>query len=201
MRAATEKPRWSEIGILRPFAAIIALIGFVALVAVGIRTLIGRAKQPEPPIVPPAPPAPVPVPAPSRSMWQRFSLRHPITIAVIVVVIVIVGTLAYIPFAERTTSIGGVELQPSEYDQFFTYSQMEALTHFAKCDAMLFSTKPEDELENVKERMAVAVEFESAPGQGPGSREGQYARRVRSPEEIAEAIRLAEEFYQRVNCL
>ncbi len=206
LRTATDKRRWSDVGILRPFAAIIAtilaIVGVVALIVVGVRTLAGRGRQPEPQVAPPAPPPPPePAPAPSRSIWQKFSFRHPVTIALIVVVVVIVGTLAYIPFAERTTSIGGVDLQPSEYDEFFTYSQMEALTHFAKCDAMLFSTKPEDELENVKERMAVAVDFEGAPGQGPGSREGQYVRRVRSPEEISEAIRLAEEFYERVNCL
>lgn len=114
--------------------------------------------------------------------------------------VVIIGTLAYIPFSERSSTIDGIRHEPSEYDEFFTYSQMEAMTHFAKCDAMLFSTRPEEELENVKERMAIEVEFDSTRGAGTASRAGQYTRRVRSPEEIAEAIRLAEEFYERVNC-
>ena len=122
------------------------------------------------------------------------------TITLVVVTLVIVGTLAYIPFSERSSTIGGIRNEPSEYDEFFTYSQMEAMTHFAKCDAMLFSTRPEEELENVKERMAIEVEFNSSAGPGASSTAGQYNRRVRSPEEIAEAIRLAEEFYERVNC-
>ena len=122
------------------------------------------------------------------------------TITLLVVILVIVGTLAYIPFSERSSTIGGIRHEPSEYDEFFTYAQMEAMTHFAKCDAMLFSTRPEEELENVKERMAIEVEFNSSAGPGAASSAGQYNRRVRSPEEIAEAIRLAEEFYERVNC-
>ena len=116
------------------------------------------------------------------------------------VLVVVVGTLAYIPFSERTSTIGGIRHEPSEYDDFFTYSQMEAMTHFAKCDAMLFSTLPEEELENVKERMAIEVEFNSSSGTGAASQAGQHTRRVRSPEEIAEAIRLASEFYERINC-
>lgn len=193
----------SDVGILRPFAAVIAVIGFVALVVVGIRALTRRDEDAEAPVAPPSPPAPPPPPAasPRRRGLLGRGVRHPLIIALIVVAVVIGGTLAYIPFADRISSIGGVALQQSEYDDFFTYTQMEALTHFAKCDAMLFSTRPEDELESVKERIAIEVEFESAPGQATGSREGQYVRRVRSPEEIAEAIRLASEFYERVNCL
>lgn len=118
----------------------------------------------------------------------------------IVVVVVVVGTLAYLPFSDWSSTIGGIRHEPSEYDEFFTYSQMEAMTHFAKCDAMLYSTRPEEELENVKERMAIEVEFDSSAGPGASSSAGQYTRRVRSPEEIAETIRLAEEFYERVNC-
>ena len=115
-------------------------------------------------------------------------------------VVVVIGTLVYLPFSERSSTIGGIRHEPSEYDEFFTYSQMEAMTHFAMCDAMLFSTRPEEELENVKERMAIEVEFDSSAGAGAPSQAGQYTRRVRSPVEIAEAIRLAEEFYERVNC-
>ncbi len=193
--------RASQIGILRPFAAILAVIGVVALVIVGIRALAGRGEEAETPVEPPAPPTPPPPPArtPGRRRLLGFSVRHPLAIALIVVIVVVVGTLAYIPFSERTSTIGGIRHEPSEYDDFFTYSQMEAMTHFAKCDAMLFSTRPEEELENVKERMAIEVEFHGSTG--AASREGQYTRRVRSPEEIAEAIRLAEEFYERVNCV
>ena len=208
IRPAIRKWHWSEIGILRPFAAIIAailaIVGVVALIIVGIRAITGRRREPEAPVAPLPPPPPPSRPAPPPLRRRRllgFGIRHPLVITLLVVIVVIVGTLSYIPFSERTTSIGGIEIQPSDYDKFFTFSQMEALTHFAKCDAMLFSTKPEDELENVKERMAVAVEFEGLPGQGTGNRDGQYVVRVRSPVEIAEAIRLAEEFYQRVNCL
>ena len=121
-------------------------------------------------------------------------------IAFVVVALVVVATMAYFPFADGTFSAGGIEHPPSEYDQFFTYSQMESITHFAMCDAMLFSTRTEEELEHVKERMAIEVEFNSPGGPGAPSSAGQYTRRVRSPEEIAEKIRLAEEFYQRVNC-
>ena len=202
------KRRSSELGILAPFAAIVGVIGLVALIIVGVRSLMGQSKvepvppQPPQPPTPPVPPVspPPPVPAPSRRGQQRFGIRHPMVIAIIAVIVVIVGTLAYIPFSERSSTIGGIRHEPSEYDEFFTYSQMEAMTHFAKCDAMLFSTRPEEELENVKERMAIEVEFNSSAGPGAHSREGQYVRRVRSPEEIAETIRLAEEFYERVNC-
>ena len=201
----TDRRRPPELGILAPFAAIVGVIGLVALIIVGIRSIMGQSKveptppQPPQPPVPPVPPPP-PVPAPSTRGQQRFGIRHPMVIAIIAVVVVIVGTLAYIPFSERSSTIGGIRHEPSEYDEFFTYSQMEAMTHFAKCDAMLFSTRPEEELENVKERMAIEVEFNSSAGPGAHSREGQYVRRVRSPEEIAETIRLAEEFYERVNC-
>ncbi len=132
---------------------------------------------------------------------MRFGIRHPLSIALVVVILVVISTIVYFfQFAERQTVIGGIEHQPSEYDEFFTYSQMEAMTHFAKCDAMLFSTTPEEELEHVKERMAIEVEFDSSAGAGAASQDGRYTRRVRTPEEIAEAVRLASEFYERVNC-
>ena len=196
------RKRRPELGILAPFAAILGVVGLVALIIVGIRSLTGQSKVEPAPPQPPAPPVPPPppAPAPSRRGPPRFTVRHPLVIAIIVVIVVIVGTLAYIPFSERSSTIGGIRHEPSEYDEFFTYSQMEAMTHFAKCDAMLFSTRPEEELENVKERMAIEVEFNSSTGPGAASSAGQYNRRVRSPEEIAEAIRLAEEFYERVNC-
>ena len=204
--------RASQIGILRPFVTVIttilAVIGVVALVIVGIRALMGKREDEEvaAPIEPqvqqyqqpqPSPQPPPPAAAPRRRGLLR---RHPLVIAIIVVIVVIVGTLAYIPFSERSSTIGGIRHEPSDYDEFFTYSQMEAMTHFAKCDAMLFSTTPEEELENVKERMSIEVEFNSTAGAGASSSAGQYTRRVRSPEEIAETIRLAEEFYERVNC-
>ena len=192
------KRRPSEVGILAPFAAILGAIGLIALVIVGIRSLVGRSRVEPAPPQPPAPPVPPPIP--SGRAQRRFGIRHPLVIAIIVVIVVIVGTLAYIPFSERSSTIGGIRHEPSEYDEFFTYSQMEAMTHFAKCDAMLFSTRPEEELESVKERMAIEVEFDSSAGPGASSSAGQYTRRVRSPEEIAETIRLAEEFYERVNC-
>ena len=203
LRPAIRKWHWSEIGILRPFAAMIAAIlavaGVVALIIVGIRAITGRRREPEAPVAPPPPP-PRPEPPPRRRRLLGFGVKHPLTITLVVVAVVIVGTLAYIPFSERSSTIGGIRHEPSDYDEFFTYSQMEAMTHFAKCDAMLFSTRPEEELENVKERMAIEVEFNSSAGPGAASSAGQYNRRVRSPEEIAEAIRLAEEFYERVNC-
>ena len=190
---------------LGPFAAFMALIGVVALIIVGIRALAGRDEAVAAPSeTPPPPPPPQPPELPRtarRGGLLRFSVRHPLAIALIVVILVIVATMAYLPFAERATTIRGIEHPPSEYDKFFTYSQMEALTHFAMCDAMLFSTRPEDELENVKERLAIEAEFHSSGGPGTPGREGQYIRRVRSPEEIAEVIRLASEFYERVNCL
>ena len=202
----TDKRRPSGTGFLAPFAAILGAIGLVALIVVGVRSLVGRSRiepaAPQPP-VPPQPPTPPQPPAatePRRRGPLRFGIRHPLVIAMIVVIVVIVGTLAYLPFSEWSSTIGGIRHEPSEYDEFFTYSQMEAMTHFAKCDAMLYSTRPEEELENVKERMAIEVEFDSSRGAGAASRAGQYTRRVRSPEEIAEAIRLAEEFYERVNC-
>ena len=196
------KRRPSEIGILAPFAALLGVIGLIALVIVGIRSLTGRSKVEPAPPQSPAPPVPPPAPAPAAGGREplRFSIRHPLVIAIIAVIVVIVGTLAYIPFSDRASTIGGIRHEPSEYDEFFTYSQMEAMTHFAKCDAMLFSTRPEEELDNVKERIAIEVEFNSSAGPGASSSAGQYTRRVRSPEEIAEAIRLAEEFYERVNC-
>lgn len=201
-----DERRPSEVGILAPFAAIFGVIGLVVLIIVGIRSLAGRNRiEPElpPPPAPPQPSAPIPPPAaplPRRAGPLRFGIRHPLVIALIVVIVVVVGTLAYLPFSEWSSSIDGIRHEPSEYDEFFTYSQMEAMTHFAKCDAMLYSTRPEEELANVKERMAIEVEFDSSGGAGAASRAGQYTRRVRSPEEIAEAIRLAEEFYERVNC-
>ena len=204
LRPAIRKWHWSEIGILRPFAAIIAailaVVGVVALIIMGIRAITGRRIAPEAPVPPPAPPPPRPAPPPRRRRLLGLGVRHPLTITLVVVALVIVGTLAYIPLSERSSTIGGIRHEPSDYDEFFTYSQMEAMTHFAKCDAMLFSTRPEEELENVKERMAIEVEFNSSAGPGAASSAGQYNRRVRSPEEIAEAIRLAEEFYERVNC-
>ena len=203
LRPSVGKMRWSEVGILRPFAALIAVVGFVALVIVGIRTLAGRRDNMEEQVAPPPPPPPPTRPSPPPPRRRRLlglGVRHPLTISLIVVILVVVGTLAYIPFTEKSSTIGGVRHEPSEYDEFFTYPQMEAMTHFAMCDAMLFSTRPEEELENVKERMAIEVEFDSSAGPGAASRAGQYVRRVRSPEEIAEAIRLAEEFYERVNC-
>lgn len=115
----------------------------------------------------------------------------------LVVALVLVGTVAFIPFSGGTTTIGGIEHQPSDYDKFFTYSQMEAMAHFAKCDAMLFSARPAEELLNVMERMAIEVEFVGSAGAAGG----ESIRRVRSPEEIAETIRLANEFYERMNCL
>ena len=200
IRQNADKRRVSEMGILRPFAAVIAAFGLVALIIVGIRTLSSRGNQTESPAEPPTePPRSAPLPARRRSLFG-FSVRHPLAISLIVVIVVVIGTLAYFPFSERSSTIGGIRHEPSEYDEFFTYSQMEAMTHFAKCDAMLFSTRPEEELENVKERMAIEVEFSASGGPGAASPTGQYNRRVRSPEEIAEAIRLASEFYERVNC-
>ena len=193
--------RASQIGILRPFAALLAVIGMVVLVVVGIRALTGRREEEEAAPVEHQAKQPQqsqpPLAAPRRRGLLR---RHPLVIAIIVVIVVVAGTLAYIPLSERSSTIGGIRHEPSDYDEFFTYSQMEAMTHFAKCDAMLFSTRPEEELENVKERMAIETEFNSTAGAGASSSAGQYTRRVRSPEEIAETIRLAEEFYERVNC-
>lgn len=198
--------RASQIGILRPFAAILAVIGVIALVVVGIRSLAGQSKvEPEPPqpptpTQPPAPPQPPAATEPRRRGPLRFGIRHPLVIALIVVIVVVAGTLAYLPFSQWSSTIDGIRHEPSDYDEFFTYSQMEAMTHFAKCDAMLYSTRPEEELENVKERMAIETEFDSSAGAGASSQAGSYTRRVRTPEEIAETIRLAEEFYERVNC-
>lgn len=196
--------RADSIGILRPITGILAVIGLIAIVVTGFRAVAGRgwasqrqsAAAPEPPI--PAVPTPPPAPAraPHRRGFKRLA-RHPFVIALLAVVIVIVGTVAFMPFSDGPTIIGGIEHQPSDYDKFFTYSQMEAITHFAKCDAMLFSTRPEEELENVKERMSIEVEF----GGSAGAAGGDAIRRVRSPEEIAETIRLASEFYERINCL
>ncbi len=201
-----DKRRPPKVGILAPFAAILGVIGVVVLIIVGIRSLLGRSRiepappQPPTPPQPPAPPRPPAAAEPRRRGPLRFGIRHPLVISLIVVVVVVVGTLAYLPFSDWSSTIGGIRHEPSEYDEFFTYSQMEAMTHFAKCDAMLYSTRPEEELENVKERMAIEVEFDSSAGPGASSSAGQYTRRVRSPEEIAETIRLAEEFYERVNC-
>ncbi|MYC08178.1 MAG: hypothetical protein F4X57_13560 [Chloroflexi bacterium] len=195
--------RNDRIGILRPITGILAVIGLIAIVVTGFRAIAGRgraapgqsAAAPVPPVpVPPTPP-PALARAPHRRGFKRLA-RHPFVIAMLVVVIVLVGTVAFIPFSGGPTTIGGIELQPSDYDKFFTYSQMEAMTHFAKCDAMLFSTRPAEELMNVMERMAIEVEF----GGSTGAAVGEYLRRVRSPEEIAETIRLAGEFYERVNC-
>ena len=192
--------RASQIGILRPFAAVLAVIGLISLFILGYRSLAGRGKDAQ---VAPEPQQPPPQPArtPGGRRLLRFGVRHPLAIALIVVILVVVATMAYLPFANTTSTIGGIEHQPSDYDKFFTYSQMESMTHFAMCDAMLFSTRPEEELENVKERMAIEVEFDSSAGAGVASQAGRYTRRVRSPEEIAEAIRLASEFYERVNCI
>lgn len=201
----TPKRRPSELGILAPLAAILGVIGLVALVIVGIRSLMGQSRvEPAPPPPPPPPPPPVPPPAavstPSARGQRRFAVRHPMAIAIVAVIVVIIGTLAYILLSERSTVIGSIQHEPSAYDEFFTYSQMEAMTRFAKCDATLYSTTPEEELENVKERMAIEVEFSSAAAPGASGSEGERIRRVRSPEEIAETIRLAEEFYERINC-
>ena len=195
--------RASQNGILRPFAAIIAVIGVVTLVIVGIRALTARSEKDAAPIEPQArqlQPAPAPVATPRRRGLLR---RHPLVIALIAVAVVVVGTLAYIPFSgwSSTSTIGGIPHEPSEYDKFFTYSQMESMARFAKCDAMLFSTTPELELENVKERMSIETEFDSSAGSGASGQAGISTRRVRTPEEIAETIRLAEEYYDRINCM
>ena len=190
--------RASQIGILRPFAAVLAVIGLISLFILGYRSLAARGKDAE--VVPePQQPPPQPARTPGGRRLLRFGVRHPLAIALIVVILVVVATMAYLPFANTTSTIGGIEHQPSDYDKFFTYSQMKSMTHFAMCDAMLFSTRPEEELENVKERIAIEVEFDSSAG--AASQAGRYTRRVRSPEEIAEAIRLASEFYERVNCI
>ena len=190
--------RASQIGILRPFAAVLAVIGLISLFILGYRSLAARGKDAE--VVPePQQPPPQPARTPGGRRLLRFGVRHPLAIALIVVILVVVATMAYLPFANTTSTIGGIEHQPSGYDKFFTYSQMKSMTHFAMCDAMLFSTRPEEELENVKERIAIEVEFDSSAG--AASQAGRYTRRVRSPEEIAEVIRLASEFYERVNCI
>ena len=190
--------RASQIGILRPFAAVLAVIGLISLFILGYRSLAARGKDAE--VVPePQQPPPQPARTPGGRRLLRFGVRHPLAIALIVVILVVVATMAYLPFANTTSTIGGIEHQPSDYDKFFTYSQMKSMTHFAMCDAMLFSTRPEEELENVKERIAIEVEFDSSAG--AASQAGRYTRRVRSPEEIAEVIRLASEFYERVNCI
>jgi len=217
----TGRRRISQISILRPLAAAVAFIGIAVLVILGYRSFGGRRKAEQKTDIPQAQPQPSrqssPRPSPQSSPPQsplqqtpesrrrsrralRFGIRHPLSIALVVVILVVLSTAVYLQFVDRLTTIDGIEHQPSEYDQFFTYPQMEAITHFAKCDAMLFSTTPEEELENVKERMAIEVEFDSASA-GSGSQADKYTRRVRSPEEIAEAIRLGSEFYDRVNCL
>lgn len=123
----------------------------------------------------------------------RIGRAHPLAVAALVMALVIALTLT----AQQIASRVAPQTAQSEYDRHFTYGQLQAMTHFAMCDAMLFSTRPEDELENVKERMAIDVEYiaPAAPG-----RQGEYKRRVRDREEIAEVVKLASEFYERVNC-
>ena len=196
--------RNDSIGILRPITGILAVIGLIAIVVTGFRAIAGRgrvvpgqsAAAPVPPVpVPPTPP-PAPARAPHRRGFRRLA-RHPFVIAMLVVALVLVGTVAFIPFSGGATTIGGIVHEPSDYDKFFTYSQMEVMSHFAKCDAMLFSTHPAEEMLNVMERMAIEVGF----GNAAGAVGGEAIRSVRSPEAIAETIRLASEFYERVNCL
>ena len=203
--------RNNRIGILRPITGILAVIGLIAIVVTAIRAIAGRGRAdtgqsaaapipaaPVPPV--PVPPTPPPTPArtPHRRGFKRLA-RHPFVIAMLVVALVLLGTaaLAFMPLSGGTMTIGGIVHQPSDYDKFFTYSQMEAMADFAKCDAMLFSTQPAEELLNVMERMSIEVEF----GGSTGAAVGEYIRRVRSPVEIAETIRLASEFYERANCL
>ena len=199
--------RNDSIGILRPITGILAVIGLIAIVVTGFRAIAGRgraatgqaAAAPVPPVpVPPVPVPPTPARTPHRRGFKRLA-RHPFVIAMLVVALVLLGTvaLAFMPLSGGTMTIGGIVHQPSDYDKFFTYSQMEAMADFAKCDAMLFSTQPAEELLNVMERMSIEVEF----GGSTGAAVGEYIRRVRSPVEIAETIRLASEFYERANCL
>ena len=199
--------RNDSIGILRPITGILAVIGLIAIVVTGFRAIAGRGRtdpgQAAAAPIPAAPVPPVPVPptparTPHRRGFKRLA-RHPFVIAMLVVALVLVGTaaLAFMPLSGGTMTIGGIVHQPSDYDKFFTYSQMEAMADFAKCDAMLFSTQPAEELLNVMERMSIEVEF----GGSTGAAVGEYIRRVRSPVEIAETIRLASEFYERANCL
>ena len=123
----------------------------------------------------------------------QIGKAHPLVAAALAMLLVVALTLASQQIAFRIAP----QAPQSEYDKHFTYEQIDMMWHFAMCDAMLFSTRPEDELENVKERIAIDVDY-IAPT-APGS-QGVYERRVRSRTEIEETIRLAEEFYERVNC-
>ena len=147
------------------------------------------------PLPPPLPPHPLETSRPKRLL--QAGVAHPFASAMLVMALTVFLTFAYLQVAGSTDSDLLARQPPSKYDEYFSYGQMQAMWRFAMCDAMLFSTKPEDEIENVKERTAVAVEYTDPSG---ASHPDAYKSRIRTAAEIVEAIRLAEEFYERVNC-
>ncbi len=152
-------------------------------------------EPPTPPLPPPLPPHPLETSRPKRLL--QAGVAHPFASAMLVMTLVVFLTFAYLQVAGSTDADLLARQPPSKYDEYFNYRQMQAMWHFAMCDAMLFSTKPEDEIEKVKERIAVAVEYTGPSG---ASHPDAYKSRIRTAAEIVEAIRLAEEFYERVNC-
>ncbi len=124
----------------------------------------------------------------------QIAIAHPFLTASSAMLIVVALTFAYTLLDDGWAD---EQISASQYDKHFTYEQLQMMEHFAMCDAMLFSTRPDEELDNVKERIAVDVEY---LGDDASDGEAQYRRRIRTRQEIAEVVRLAEEFYERVNC-
>ena len=199
-KSRTNMKQESQTTASRPFAALLLVTGLVALFVLGYRLLANRSKAaPDALELRQPPPRSLDrsMDMPRAKRLLRLAIIHPFITSVMVVALAVLLTLAYLQIASSADAEVLARQPPSEYDEHFNYGQMQSMWHFAMCDAMLFSTKPEDEIEKVKERIAVAVEYTGPSGT---SHPDAYKPRIRSASEIAETIRLASEFYERVNC-
>lgn len=180
----------------RPLAAALLAMGLVALFILGHRLLADKSGT-APDALQPQQPPPQPTRIPRAKRLLQIGIAHPFATSMLVMALTVLLTIAYLQIASPTDAEPLTRQPPSEYDKYFNYEQMQAMWRFAGCDAMLFSTKPEDEIQKIKERIAVAAEY---TGTNRPNRPNAYKPRIRSASEIAETIRLTGEFYERINC-
>ena len=128
----------------------------------------------------------------------RFWPAHPVWGALTAVAIAIALTIVLSATQTRGADSGG-DRAGSEYDRYFSHEQLGTVERLAMCEALLNLTRPQDESERMKERLAIEEAYIRGV-RGGESDEWEYRRRARDKYEVAQAIRLADELYQQANC-
>ena len=182
-KSRTNMKQESQTTASRPFAALLLVTGLVALFVLGYRLLANRSEAApdalEPRQPPPRPPD-RPMDMSRAKRLLRLAIIHPFITSVLVVALAVLLTLAYLQIASSADAEVLARQPPSEYDEHFNYGQMQAMWHFAMCDAMLFSTKPEGNREGQGAHRRRRGIHRPKRHQPPGRLQAAHPQRIRN---------------------